>query len=69
MSGIKGILWTLCLVGIWSVLGSLAMYNWDLFNMGSSDWRAVTAALIAAIGAFLTNYLAPFIPRYGIGKA
>jgi len=68
MDGYKRMAWTLLVVALWALLGSLATFKWDIFGMGSEDWKIVVTAVIAGIGMFLTNYLAPFITQYGIGS-
>ena len=68
MEGVKRMAWTFGLVAVWSLLGVLAVYQWDVFSMDTSDWKAVIVAIIAGVGAFATNYLAPWIKQYGVGK-
>ena len=68
MTGWKRMLWTLIVVGLWALLGSLATYNWDIFSMDSESYKTIATAVIAGVGMFLTNYLAPFITQYGIGS-
>ena len=65
---LKSIAWTLGLVAVWSLLASLAVYQWGVFSMGATEWKGVIVAVIASLGAFLTNWLAPWVPRYGIGS-
>lgn len=68
MEGYKRMLWTILVVGLWALVGSLATFQWNVFNMGSSEWKEVVVAVIAGFGMFATNYLAPFIKQYGIGS-
>jgi hypothetical protein len=67
MDGAKRVAWTLGLVGLWSFLGALAMYGWNPWNMDDAAWQSVCVAVIAGVGAFATNALAPWIKQYGFG--
>jgi hypothetical protein len=68
VNGIKRMAWTFGLVAVWSLLTTLAVYQWDVFSMGATEWKSVVVAVIAGVGAFATNYLAPWIKQYGAGK-
>lgn len=68
MTGVKRMAWTFGLVAAWSFLGAMALYGWDPFSMDNNAWKAVTVAVIAGVGAFATNYLAPFITQYGVNS-
>ncbi|MEN6426085.1 MAG: hypothetical protein ABFE13_12020 [Phycisphaerales bacterium] len=68
MDGVKRIAWTLGLVAVWSFISVMTVYQWDVFSMGSTEWKAVVVAVMAGVGAFLTNYLAPWIKQYGLSK-
>lgn len=68
MKGWKGILWTLCVVAAWGFVSSLATFNYDIFHMTSENWQAVVVAIISGLGVFVTNWLVPWVNRYGIGS-
>lgn len=65
MDGWKRMLWTLGMVGLWALLGALANYQWNIFNIGTAEYKEILTAVIAAIGMFLSNAIAPFIKQYG----
>ena len=65
MEGLKRVAWTLGLAGIWAFLAAMAVYQWDVFSMGSTEWKAVLVAVIAGVGSVATNALAPWIKQYG----
>ena len=67
MDGAKRVAWTLGLVGLWSFISVMTVYQWDVFSMGATEWKAVIVAVIAGVGAFATNALAPWIKQYGFG--
>jgi uncharacterized protein (DUF697 family) len=56
------------MVALWALLGVMATRNWDVFSLDSEAAKDIVTAIIAAVGMFATNYLAPFIPQYGIGS-
>ena len=68
MNGWKRALWTLGVVALWALLGVMATYQWDVFSLDSEALKTIVTAVIAGIGMFATNYLAPFITQYGIGS-
>ena len=68
MSGTKGILWTLGLVFAVTFATQLLATGFDVFNMDVSAVQAAANSAIAAVLAFLINYLSPNITRYGIGS-
>jgi len=68
MDGLKRLAWTLGLAGVWAFLAVMAVYQWDVFSMGTTEWKAVVVGVLAALGAAATNFLMPFIKQYGIGS-
>lgn len=68
MDGLKRLAWTLGLAGVWAFLAVMAVYQWDVFSMGAGELKAVVVAVLAALGAAATNFLAPWIKQYGIGS-
>lgn len=68
MNGWKGILWTLAVVAAWGFIAGLATFKYDVFNMTSENWQTVVVGIIGGLGVFATNYLAPWVTRYGIGS-
>ena len=69
MDGLKRLGWTVGLAGVWALLAVMAVYQWDVFSMGSTEWKAVVVAIIAGVGSALTNFFMPFIKQYGIGSS
>lgn len=67
MNGLKRVVWTLVVAGLWAFLMTMTVYQWDVFNMGKTEWKAVVVALLSTIGYTATNALAPWIKQYGIG--
>lgn len=67
MDGAKRVAWTLALAGVWAFLATMTVYQWDVFGMGKTEWKAVLVAVIAGIGSVATNALAPWIKQYGFG--
>jgi hypothetical protein len=65
MTGYKRMLWTLGMVALWALLGTLATRQWDIFSIDSQNYKEIVTAVIAALGMFLSNYIAPFIKQYG----
>ena len=68
MNGWKRALWTLGVVALWALLGVMATYQWDVFSLDSEALKSIVTAVIAGVGMFATNYLAPFITQYGFGS-
>jgi len=68
MTGWKRLLWTLGLAAVWAFLGAMAVLQWDIFSIGTTEIQAIVTAVITAVGMAATNYLAPWIPQYGIGS-
>jgi hypothetical protein len=68
MTGWKGVAWTIGLVFFVTMASGFINAGGDLWHMSSSTWQQLVNAGIAAVLAFVINYVAPFIPRYGIGK-
>lgn len=69
LTGWKRALWTLGVVAAWAAIGVLSTHQWDVFSLTSEDAKALVTAVIAGVGMFATNFLAPFITQYGIGSA
>ena len=67
MKGWKAILWTLGLVFGTAMLVQFAASVTNVWDVDISTLKQVVNAGAMAAVAFLVNYLAPFIDRYGIG--
>ena len=68
MTGYKRALWTVLVVALWGLLGGLSQYEWNIFAIDSEGWKTILVGIIAGLGMFATNWLAPFITQYGLGK-
>ena len=55
-------------VFVFGALGVLATFQWDVFSIDSTGWKAVITGGIAALGCFIVTALDPSDPRYGIGS-
>jgi hypothetical protein len=69
MTGYKRMLWTLLVVALWALLGALANYQWNVFSLDAEAYKTIITAVIAGVGMWATNYLAPFIKQYGVGSS
>ena len=67
MHGIKGVLWTLGLVFGVAMLVQFAASVTNIWDLDVSTAKQLLNSGAMAVVAFLINYLAPFIDRYGIG--
>jgi hypothetical protein len=50
-------------------LGVIANFEWDIFSIDSTGWKAVLTGGIAALGCVIVTTIDPTDPRWGIGKA
>jgi len=68
MHGWKGILWTLGLVFGVAILVQFAASVTNVWDLDVSTAKQILNSGVMAVVAFLINYLAPWIDRYGLGS-
>lgn len=68
MKGWKAIAWTLCLVFLVGMLVQFAATVTDIWKTDLSTLQQVANAGVMAVVAFLINWAAPWVDRYGIGS-
>ena len=68
MTGWKRALWTIGLVFVVTCATAIVNAGGNVFDMDWTAWQTIINSAIAAVLAFVINYVAPFIPQYGIGK-
>jgi len=68
VTGYKRMAWTVFLVAAWYLISTLAARGFDVFSMNADDWKLVAVAVLAGVGALITNWLVPFVKQYGIGS-
>jgi len=67
VKGYKAIAWTLCLVFLVGMLVQFAASVTDVWKVDTSTLQQVVNAGAMAVLAFLINWAAPWVDRYGIG--
>lgn len=67
-SSTVNILKTWAKVFVFGALGVLATFQWDVFSIDSTGWKAVLVGGIAALGCFVVTALDPTDSRYGVGS-
>lgn len=68
MDGPKRMLWTVALVWVVAFLTQvLASGPLDLWHTEAATWQQAINAAVAAVLAWLINYLSPWIKQYGVG--
>jgi hypothetical protein len=68
MTGTKGILWTLGLVFVVAALSAFVDLGGSVFGVDGDGLKTIIDAGIAAVAAFVINWLSPNVTRYGIGS-
>jgi len=67
MHGWRGILWTLGLVFGVAMLVQFSASVTNVWDLDVSTAKQILNSGAMAVVAFLVNYFAPFIDRYGLG--
>ena len=68
MKGWRGILWTLGLVFGVAMLVQFSASVTNIWDLDVSTAKQILNSGAMAVVAFLINYLAPWIDRYGLGS-
>ena len=68
MNGIPRIVWTLGLVFFTTFATQMLATGFNVFDIDVSAVQAAANSAVAAVLAFLVNYLSPWIQQYGAGS-